>query len=348
MRAATALAGALLLAASPAYAWVRTTTCDAVCNDSCGTANDGVCDDTTTCIFGSDCTDCGYRAQGRVCVNSCISARDGVCDDEDGSCLIGTDCADCGPRVAGTQPRYACAANEVPIPIAWTVANVGYALNEAGYSQRSFEQIAGVVDTSFATWDDVDCSYLGLYYDGVTTETVAGYAPDACGDSVNMVRFAESGWNQLGYPSLALALTSVTFDPTNGHIADADIEMNAANFEFGVIGSISTSRNVHDLQNTLTHEIGHFVGLDHTYAAAHVGDGTFEDATMAATSPAGETSKRTLHADDIAGVCDAYPPGSEPPTPSSRGGGGCGHRHRGTDCGAALVLVPFLRRRRRA
>src|SRR5207302_1668178 len=45
-----------------------------------------------------------------------------------------------------------------------------------------------------------------------------------------------------------------------------------------------------DIQNTITHESGHTLGLDHT---------TDPNATMYATAPEGETSKRVLGSDDI-------------------------------------------------
>jgi hypothetical protein len=53
-----------------------------------------------------------------------------------------------------------------------------------------------------------------------------------------------------------------------------------------------------DLRNTVTHEVGHFIGL------AHVGDQT---ATMYSRSTIGQQAMRTLAADDQDGLCDIYP-----------------------------------------
>ena len=53
----------------------------------------------------------------------------------------------------------------------------------------------------------------------------------------------------------------------------------------------------HDLQNTLTHELGHALGLDHS---------SIPQATMAASSTQGETSKRALHQDDKEGHSYIY------------------------------------------
>lgn len=55
-----------------------------------------------------------------------------------------------------------------------------------------------------------------------------------------------------------------------------------------------------DLQNTLAHEFGHVLGLDHV---------DIEDATMYPSMAAGETFKRDLHPDDEDGARYLYPDG---------------------------------------
>ncbi len=113
--------------------------------------------------------------------------------------------------------------------------------------------------------------------------------------------------------SSALALTTVVYDRRNGVIQDADIDLNDESF-FWTTNLDGVT--VNDVENTLTHELGHFLGF------AHVTD---PEATMFADSPEGETSKRTLEADDIDAVCTIYPagaltPGADPvPTGISRG-----------------------------
>ena len=85
-----------------------------------------------------------------------------------------------------------------------------------------------------------------------------------------------------------------------------------------------------DLQNALTHEMGHFIGLDHTcYQPGTVSsppldnngnpiptcDNASDDVratTMFASAPPGDTQKRTLEADDCQAVCDIYPTARDP------------------------------------
>lgn len=95
----------------------------AVCDNTCTNADDGVCDDggpnsqTSLCVWGSDCNDCGPRYgqqdSQRLCTDSCRSAGDGTCDDggEDSlfsTCELGTDCTDCGPRTKVEQQEGVC------------------------------------------------------------------------------------------------------------------------------------------------------------------------------------------------------------------------------------------------
>src|SRR4030095_4318628 len=54
----------------------------------------------------------------------------------------------------------------------------------------------------------------------------------------------------------------------------------------------------YDIQSVLTHEIGHFVGLDHSGLVSSV---------MVPFAAPGQLEQRTLAYDDIAGVSEIYP-----------------------------------------
>jgi hypothetical protein len=135
-----------------------------------------------------------------------------------------------------------------------------------------------------------------------------------------------------------LALTTVSYSTHDGAILDVDIELN--DWDGLSAGTGFDDRPIHgwyltcsgagplctsygqvgcqflDLQEVLTHEVGHFIGL------AHV------DTPGAAMYPGrvpGETSGRTPSADDLAGVCAIYPTGRASPTCAvHRTGCGCG------------------------
>jgi hypothetical protein len=77
----------------------------------------------------------------------------------------------------------------------------------------------------------------------------------------HVVMFDET--NATGYFPLGsgiVALTPISYDVGSGTILDADVIFNARDYTWSVTGA----PNTFDVQDVLTHEIGHFVGLDHT------------------------------------------------------------------------------------
>jgi hypothetical protein len=149
----------------------------------------------------------------------------------------------------------------------------------------------------------------------------------------------------------ATAVTTVTFinrpnDPnTDGLIIDADIDLNAVDFQFYDADSpppATTTRPPIDLWNTLTHEMGHMMGLEHTCSlfagsvqSCAVDDQnqpvpscaevemnrntdprlqTIYETTMYPSADPSETTKRLPHADDVAGIINTYPKVNDPLT----------------------------------
>lgn len=108
----------------------------------------------------------------------------------------------------------------------------------------------------------------------------------------------------------ALAITTVTFDTSTGRLLDADIEINDVAFTFTTCDPGSPGcEPAFDLENTLTHELGHVMGLDHPPNDA---PGALE-ATMFASASETDTEKRSLADDDIDGLCTLYPASSAEP-----------------------------------
>ena len=103
-----------------------------------------------------------------------------------------------------------------------------------------------------------------------------------------------------------LALTLLTYD-ANGAILDSDVEINGAISYLSVVdsppctaGNITPSCVGNDVQNTVTHELGHALGLGHSPDPS---------STMFDIAPIGETSKRIIDPASKQFVCDVYPRG---------------------------------------
>jgi hypothetical protein len=206
------------------------------------------------------------------------------------------------------------------------------------------------VQNSINAWNGHPCSDLVLTFDGPTSRTAIGL------DCFNLIVWRESkdsnspdGWK---YDSSIIALTTVSYNVDTGEIFDADVELNGADYKF----STSTpciedpSGTTMDIQNTLTHELGHSIGLAHTSISCVPGN----EAVMCPTANPCEIIKRTLSPDDIAGLCDIYPAGEKTPLCSGQyeittaascphsGGGGCVVATNSNSEMTGLALVALL------
>lgn len=197
------------------------------------------------------------------------------------------------------------------VPISWPSRCVHWRLNEQGSADIEFNTLLEHMEISFNTWAEVACANLDFVYDGLTANTDMGYIPGYVNSNIIVFREAPGSWLDSVKPSdpnkdptEILALTTVTFCeeaggstcPYAGAILDADIEFNGEYYQFST--SRRLARPTVDLLNTSVHEVGHFLGLDHS---ADVQSTMYEEA------PLGETKKADLEQDDIDGICDAYP-----------------------------------------
>lgn len=186
-------------------------------------------------------------------------------------------------------------------------------------------------------------------------------------DDVNSLQFLQEFWGRNArdasqrrpYDPFALAITSVWAKPSTGEITEADIEFNGLGPPWGDLEAdpeAGTDGSSHDLQNVLTHELGHVLGLDHTCDAGgqtnwtdHRGDPVgacpappeTEGPTMVGSIQPGDLARRTLEEDEQLAMCDLYPAEGAPSCPklSQNAEGGCALGTRPTGRGGAL---PFL------
>lgn len=166
----------------------------------------------------------------------------------------------------------------------WKNLPVTYYINQAGSSDVPFNTLTNVISASYAAWEQPCCSNFRSQYGGTTQLT-------ADNNNGRMVlSWEDSQWDPLfGDPNtIGVTLTTVWSDCS---ISEAPILFNGVNFRF------TTSGQGTDLQSIATHEIGHSLGLGHS----NVFQSTMYPSYM------GGTGARTLHQDDIDGVCALYP-----------------------------------------
>lgn len=227
-------------------------------------------------------------------------------------------------RVEAGDPSTQCLFWTVPT-LTWHLSTVGNPKSTDAQKQNEFAAIRA----SFQDWQNVfaACGNLRIQEGPMLEERKVGY--DMKGDNHNIVLFrsrrcadvvasSDKCWSEDTCGNVydcwaenngTIALTLTTYDEKSGIIYDSDIQLNSAHYAFTTVDSpacgtkpipntnscVST-----DLQNTMTHEIGHLIGLDHTGAAG---------STMNATAPEGEITKRSIDDGSAAFVCQAYPKG---------------------------------------
>lgn len=274
--------------------------------------------------------------------------------------------------------------------LSWASGCVFLTVDQAGTAQLPDDDENTIVDEVVATWnsDVAACSYLTLMVD----------APIATGgrignDGINRIVFRDELWcrpatddmPEMCLPGGAAGLTTVTYvDDTDssrdGEIVDADIELNGEEFAISDDGfTLGTAGCLSDLANTLTHELGHVMGLDHTCLApsdpdkiddqgdavplcSATSDPAITEATMYNFQDCGETSKASPEDDDIDAICGVYPRNEDPETclPAGTDPPGCcsldaGNRRGGAPAGPIVLCLGLTaalraatRRRRRS
>ncbi len=205
-------------------------------------------------------------------------------------------------------------ASEHPgeFPLAWRRRCTSVSLSTMdGSYDLSDADVRGVVSRSIASWEAVRCDGVspGIDIELLAETNLVSHARHfSNGRNVHSIIFVHEEWSgEREHDPRALAVTYVWHDPSTGEIFDADIELNEELNEFVIcpaLGCTGITTDTADLENTLTHEMGHYLGVAHTPDD--------EDATMFASANPGEVLKRDLRPDDEAAICNIYPPGTLP------------------------------------
>jgi MYXO-CTERM domain-containing protein len=190
------------------------------------------------------------------------------------------------------------------------------------------QTFGATVRAAAATWSrsSVSCTALDLRpVESYVVEARAAY------DNQLNVMFRKQTWD---YEPSALAITTVFATQAEGRILDADMELNAVTHHWGDLVAGAPGPGVVDLQNTLTHELGHLIGLDHNcYLAGsfrrpvdHLGmpipdcaaaPPAVQESTMFPGAALGDVERRTLAPDDVAAVCAIHPASLFPDCPAA-------------------------------
>lgn len=219
--------------------------------------------------------------------------------------------------------------------LAWNTRELTYNVDSAGSQRTPADTELAAIDASWASWQaaSTECSDFQFIRGPQIQGAQVGYLKE--GANTNVMVFRELACREVvppvdpcfddgtcanrygcwDYPDFTIGLTTTTFSFRNGNILDADVELNASThlegdyFLFTTVGSPPCPQDqpapncvATDIQNTLTHEIGHVLGFDHV---APEDPRTYS--TMEASAEVGEIKKRILDPGTRRGFCDSYP-----------------------------------------
>ena len=228
-------------------------------------------------------------------------------------------------RVTANDTQSQCLFWTVPT-ISWQLSSVGNPQSSDAQRQDEFRAIRD----SVKSWQQVfdSCGNLSFSEGSLVDDRQVGYV--VRGDNRNLFLFrsrrcvdvapaSDACWSEdtcgnaydcWDSDERTIALTLTTYDEKSGIIYDSDIQLNASGFVFTTSNGPATCVQpgtgtplncvATDVQNTMTHELGHLLGLDHTLLSSSV---------MYPRAPSGETSKRDIDAGSRDFVCFAYPKG---------------------------------------
>jgi len=161
----------------------------------------------------------------------------------------------------------------------------------------SDQELIDIIADAFRRWHDVTCP--GGEHPSFDVQS-AGVVP-ARGiffceeESLNVnVWTLDRSWD---YEPSSLGYTTSTFVVGTGEVYDADVQLNLSRIDEIVPEGADPAQA---LLSVALHEAGHFLGLAHSN----------DDSAVMATSYR-DLRPRALTSDDIAGICDIYPPSSK-------------------------------------
>jgi Matrixin/Carboxypeptidase regulatory-like domain len=194
---------------------------------------------------------------------------------------------------SASSPAFVLQTDEVdgkPVHCRWPAASlpVGFKVNDRPLPSlpnlaRNSTPLAAI-EAAMQAWA---IGPAGLRLDGTVATTDGGR------DGINLITFANTPRNRdISANALAVTLVLRVQEGDQIQIVETDTVFNP-----GVKFATDGAANAIDIQATLTHELGHALGLKHSAIAA---------ATMFPFVVEGETLKRRPEWDDIAGVRALY------------------------------------------
>lgn len=173
------------------------------------------------------------------------------------------------------------------LPSVWT-----YNLNPSSVpSSVGSAELSTIANLAFGNWSGASKGKVTFKAGQSTTNTRARF------DGKNIIVWGTTS-------NSALAVTYIWYYPSTGLAAEVDTIMNqrvAWSWTNQAISPNCANSNSYDSQDILTHELGHWMGLNDEYTNVYTNN------TMYGYGSKGEVKKDTLTTGDISGILNIYP-----------------------------------------
>ncbi len=195
------------------------------------------------------------------------------------------------PQFADGEKNVRLRWKENKIPV-----SISKSLLEKSTNIKANSDVLGAIERSLKRWEEV----ADIEFQFSVTDTESVSAKGSSGDGVSLITIAPTAENLLLFDEKideASAMTRLFYN-AKGEIKEADIVLNPV-LLFTTDGTFGTF----DLEATLTHEIGHFLGLGHSQV---IGSTMHSHQGKNGIYNLPGFSSRTLSDDDKAGAISLY------------------------------------------
>ena len=174
-------------------------------------------------------------------------------------------------------------------------AGIPFVVNAGSFPFPEAE-VVRIAQQGFNDWAAVPSAFITFEYEGTTQL-------EALDDNRNVIIYDATG-ELTGIPEdVGIIAFAWILNNDDGFITNVDIVFNGRDFEFSIEENI-TPENLIDLHATMTHEIGHFLGLAHS---PWVGEPELRATMFPSASSEAPRAERSLEVDDRAGITALYP-----------------------------------------
>ncbi|MGH9459139.1 MAG: carboxypeptidase regulatory-like domain-containing protein [Thermoanaerobaculia bacterium] len=129
-----------------------------------------------------------------------------------------------------------------PTPLAWSASAFPIPVSIGRAASQNLPTGEALIRDAFVAWEEAEGSSVSFRYEGIT-DVPAGK------DGTNVVTINDELFEGSGF----LAFTTTWFDQKTGELLEVDIQIDASAANDGV-----------GVQTLVQHEIGHFLGFDHS------------------------------------------------------------------------------------